>query len=830
METSNPKPSLISGLEEGRVASLHTSQLGEAYYSSDASSNGVLEVWAVEPTVAAAAAASPGGSRATVVSSPKQAVAKMQVCNSNGTPVCSGMEEAAKPEPTSTIKISRAQKQFVSREASAPLRFPHNPLSPINPLSLRIPDDSDDGHNYTEFAQFVVDGKSRGNSCSSSSCSLKPPSPQAFLKTLPQASLKTLPQAPIVTLKPPPKYDTMPETKEINAKEVPGHDGHNHTVSPQFVVGGKSRGNSFSSSSGPLKPASPQASLKPPIQALLKPPPQASIVTLKPPPKYDTEQGTEEVHPGEAPGHMQQRRVNARQHKPLVKFADLQFENLKRSKKQTTGSRVQQASEWNLPEGTTLNKAEVIRELMAWGKEPTILYASEAESPLHKKRRKRGHPIRSGKRPKPVPKQENIPEEKQHGRVFLATDIEFDTRYLQWDDTPSGSMNMLIERSMVHEDSKANQDDFLERIPDPLPLTTSSSRVGIDFQARIPDCRTYRDKRGDGYLPRCVVFLGLSLPGLGLDVIFAYTIFYFMVLSYTTLWNPLLADEAECRGEDIQGFLQQDFELSKKELLMELLHLSDYSVQDARLEYERITKFAGEPSSRFSRHEAAQFQDFLKSHRKDFTALSQGLRCTRSECMIHYYNWKRQQEYQRYKKEWKADYCMICEDGGELLICDGCNRAYHGACAGVRRVPEGAWVCPACAKSLSSSTEDAPPNVGIPTANQVSSQTSPSLSRKSFLVHASANGHEIMNDDGDNEVPSTQSSGSSFSPTSQTSPWTPKTIISIDNSANRLSGKRKRIDFGSSLSQGTAAHLLLSPAGSKVDEVEEVEEVVQVSA
>lgn len=255
---------------------------------------------------------------------------------------------------------------------------------------------------------------------------------------------------------------------------------------------------------------------------------------------------------------------------------------------------------------------------------------------------------------------------------------------------------------------------------------------------------------------------------------------------------------------------------------MELLHLSHYSVQDARLEYERITKFSGEPSTKLSRHEAALFQDFIESHRKDFTALSQGLRCTKSECMIHYYNWKRKQEYQQYKKEWKADYCMICDDGGELLVCDGCSRAYHGACVGIRRIPEGAWNCPACVKSRSSSTAETPQEVGITAAAQVSSHSSPSLSRTSPPARASADGHGIMNDNGDDEVASTRSSESSFSPTSQTSPWTPKKIMPINNSAYQVPGKRKRIDFGSSPSQGTAAQML-SPTGSKVDEVEEVQ-------
>jgi hypothetical protein len=255
-------------------------------------------------------------------------------------------------------------------------------------------------------------------------------------------------------------------------------------------------------------------------------------------------------------------------------------------------------------------------------------------------------------------------------------------------------------------------------------------------------------------------------------------------------------------------------ELVKKELRMELLHLSQYSVQDARLEYERITKFSGVPSSKLVRNEAVQFQNFLKSRKKDFTALSQGLRCTRSECMIHYYNWKRKHAYQQYKSEWKADYCMICDDGGELIVCDGCSRAFHGACVGLKRIPAGTWACPTCAKSRSRSTKDAP-RVGIPAAAQVSSPSSPSLSGTNSRAYASAHGQESMNDDDDDEVACTQSS--------QSSPWTPKQIMPVDNSANQIRDKRKRIDFGSSLSQGTAAHMM-SPASSKVDEVEEVQD------
>ncbi|XP_078439998.1 uncharacterized protein LOC144710182 [Wolffia australiana] len=42
------------------------------------------------------------------------------------------------------------------------------------------------------------------------------------------------------------------------------------------------------------------------------------------------------------------------------------------------------------------------------------------------------------------------------------------------------------------------------------------------------------------------------------------------------------------------------------------------------------------------------------------------------------------------------DLCRICGDGGDLLLCDICPRAYHKECVGVASVPAGDWYCPCC--------------------------------------------------------------------------------------------------------------------------------------
>ena len=45
-----------------------------------------------------------------------------------------------------------------------------------------------------------------------------------------------------------------------------------------------------------------------------------------------------------------------------------------------------------------------------------------------------------------------------------------------------------------------------------------------------------------------------------------------------------------------------------------------------------------------------------------------------------------------------ADFCCLCEDGGELLVCDGpCMRTFHPQCLGLEKIPDGDhWECNDC--------------------------------------------------------------------------------------------------------------------------------------
>nr|BAK07953.1 predicted protein [Hordeum vulgare subsp. vulgare] len=49
--------------------------------------------------------------------------------------------------------------------------------------------------------------------------------------------------------------------------------------------------------------------------------------------------------------------------------------------------------------------------------------------------------------------------------------------------------------------------------------------------------------------------------------------------------------------------------------------------------------------------------------------------------------------------------CSICNEGGEILLCDNCPSSFHHACVGLESTPEGSWYCPSCRCSICDSSD-----------------------------------------------------------------------------------------------------------------------------
>ncbi|KFZ67562.1 Chromodomain-helicase-DNA-binding protein 5, partial [Podiceps cristatus] len=51
------------------------------------------------------------------------------------------------------------------------------------------------------------------------------------------------------------------------------------------------------------------------------------------------------------------------------------------------------------------------------------------------------------------------------------------------------------------------------------------------------------------------------------------------------------------------------------------------------------------------------------------------------------------------------DYCEVCQQGGEIILCDTCPRAYHLVCLDpeLEKAPEGKWSCPHCVSGVGAS-------------------------------------------------------------------------------------------------------------------------------
>lgn len=176
----------------------------------------------------------------------------------------------------------------------------------------------------------------------------------------------------------------------------------------------------------------------------------------------------------------------------------------------------------------------------------------------------------------------------------------------------------------------------------------------------------------------------------------------------------MLAETAEKNGQDVTGFLGLHMSLKQREMRMTALHESGYDVKAAKVAYAAMIGTGVHAEEQWSESEVVSFEKYLmesgeaeSEFGKSFQDFSRKMGRSRTECLIQYYRWKSRspRRYYALKKNWKQqtelksnDDCAICKDGGNLLLCDSCDGAYHPRCLSppLVNLPSGKWFCPRC--------------------------------------------------------------------------------------------------------------------------------------
>mmetsp|Transcript_17678 Transcript_17678/g.20387 ORF Transcript_17678/g.20387 Transcript_17678/m.20387 type:complete len:684 (+) Transcript_17678:118-2169(+) len=354
--------------------------------------------------------------------------------------------------------------------------------------------------------------------------------------------------------------------------------------------------------------------------------------------------------------------------------------NVQKKFKKKRRTNVHGITEWTIPSDTE-DKYEFILSSLQQGLDPDNLIHYENKPKITKNYLSSHKKIDSKIKRKNRKKTNDGKTTKTIVEIPKITGAAFDNRFLEYKLLSTGNKQKeKLTRSLLsfksrHTDNKA-WENYIEKIPDEPPRSKTSSRVGPLYQAQISS-----KAKLNGNFTEDVMFYNSSLPG------------------YDTLWDPKRAKEAEERGEDISGFLEGEHGLSNHELLFSMLHNNDYCVKSARIDYERVKGlYDGCTSSKLNREESRKFDVLIKENQKDFSLIAKALKRKRSDCLIHYYVWKtNNRSYPKMKRDWK-EHCSVCDNGGDLIICDGCNYPFHTGCVKppLTTVPEGEWFCHLC--------------------------------------------------------------------------------------------------------------------------------------
>jgi len=148
---------------------------------------------------------------------------------------------------------------------------------------------------------------------------------------------------------------------------------------------------------------------------------------------------------------------------------------------------------------------------------------------------------------------------------------------------------------------------------------------------------------------------------------------------------------------------------NKKEKFLVELHKNNYSLENAS---EILEKIKPTDCSDWTWEEKEKFHLEIFRQRKDLKALCVVMNKDMGDILSYYLGKYKKSDHYRLLKTvlieeriekansslHQMDQCAICEDGGNLLICDGCESEWHMTCTrpALQSIPEGHWECDIC--------------------------------------------------------------------------------------------------------------------------------------
>lgn len=176
------------------------------------------------------------------------------------------------------------------------------------------------------------------------------------------------------------------------------------------------------------------------------------------------------------------------------------------------------------------------------------------------------------------------------------------------------------------------------------------------------------------------------------------------------IWDPVVAEE-KVKGESIDFLAERGVPHNKREAAM--VGFAEVGYDAERFDNEKIVdKVTTKDGSEWTDEERQKYHTELFRLRKDVRAVSKSIGKSMNSCFAYYLGtFKKSDDYRLLKSvcyqerlrrlmeaEHDPDACAVCGDGGNLLICDGCEGEYHMECLrpALKNIPEGSWKCDEC--------------------------------------------------------------------------------------------------------------------------------------